>query len=198
MAAINATSTPSACNNVRRAHDAEHSSGVVCSSQLDSLLVDGTFVRTNIAPPKKEPKIVWTNTLTTTAWVDLNLTIPTTRSVYDGVHAIWNHRDALHARTLAQNRIKIGIGFLVSSNVTYGKARIRCIDCSCACENECEFDTHRDSSATVTAFKVLYTNATGQCTLRVVVDDPVKTHVLLQKAIVGLNDFRTHWLHGPR
>jgi len=42
----------------------------------------------------------------------------------------------------------------------------------------------------------MYTNATGQCTLRVSAENPAKEQAILQKVIVGLNDFRTHWLRG--
>ena len=76
-----------------------------------------------------------------------------------------------------------------------GTAKMRCIDCTCSCD-DCIFDTHRASSATVTAFVIMYTNATGQCTLRVSAENPAKEQAILQKVIVGLNDFRTHWLRG--
>ena len=196
IAAINATRAPSACRDSDAANETRAASGVLCASQLDALVAGGTFARTDIAPPKKEPKIVWASPLARTpAWIDLNLTLPTTRSVYDGVYTTWNAGDAQFARAFARNRIKIGLGFLVSHNPTHGVARIRCLDCVCDCDG-CAFDTRRNISATVTAFKVLHTNATGRCTLRIGVDAPAQTRVMLQKAIVGLNDFRTRWLRG--
>mmetsp|Transcript_22711 Transcript_22711/g.37552 ORF Transcript_22711/g.37552 Transcript_22711/m.37552 type:complete len:404 (-) Transcript_22711:24-1235(-) len=173
-------------------------SGVKCinADHLQGSVLGGNFEQTNLSPLNKELKVAWVSrTGANMSWLDLAIDPPAVKSVFDGEFTAFYRIDRQNVHALRTNRIKIGVGFLTSRNHSFDTALLECIGCTCKCdETECKFLTHRAVRASVTAYKVLYTNTTGRCTLRVSGTEPRKKILIVEKLIVGLNDFRTRWL----
>lgn len=162
--------------------------GVYCKHGHDIKNELDTGYMLNLSPRKEYEKIAVEPLIDN---ITLTIPMPNITSSFENP-IIWNSVDKKIKNNFNKGRFKIGLGFHTSKNSTYGIANILCEGCNCDCQNSCNMNTYTESIVSITRFKTLLTNDT-KC--KVILKTEKDKKIYLRDLIVGLNDFRTKWLH---